>query len=139
MCSNPEPYEALKDRSLIEMSAVWGMLGNIDTRLGTGLDLTLQAEKKSNGALPLIVRFKDRVTRYQALWDGTDFPRAVPIIIDMIEGSMCFKQLNAAQHDSWAPSNITPLPNDYWEDQNNRASLLLSDSCWCSGNISIFR
>jgi hypothetical protein len=42
----------------------------------------------------------------------------------MIEASVFFKQLNAVQQDSWAPNDITPLPHDYWEDQNNRTGLL---------------
>jgi len=37
ICSNPEPIADLKDRSLIDMAAVWGALGHIDTRFGTGL------------------------------------------------------------------------------------------------------
>jgi hypothetical protein len=44
----------------------------------------------------------------------------------MIEGNVCLKQLNATQRDGWAPSDITPLPDDYWEDQNNRAYLLFT-------------
>jgi tetratricopeptide (TPR) repeat protein len=123
-CSNPDPHEGLRDHSITEMSAAWGLLGNIDTRLGTGLDLRRQAEKKSNGALPLISRLGDRGARYEALWNGTDLPRAVSIVIGVIESNMCFKELNAAQRDGWAPSDITPLPDDYWEDQNNRAYLL---------------
>jgi tetratricopeptide (TPR) repeat protein len=87
-CSNPEPYEGLRDHSITEMSAAWGLLGNIDTRLGTGLDLMRQAEKKSNGALPLNVRLLDRIARYETLWDGTDLLKAVPIITGMIEGNV---------------------------------------------------
>lgn len=125
-CGNPEPHEGLRDHSITEMSAAWGLLGNIDTRLGTGLDLMRQAEKKSNGALPLNVRLLDWIARYEVLWDGTDLLQAVPIITAMIEGNGCFKQLNAAQRDGWAPGDITPLPDDYWEDQNNRAYLLFT-------------
>jgi len=125
ICSNPEPIADLKDRSLIDMAAVWGALGHIDTRFGTGLGLMGQAEQKSNGALPLNVRCWERSDRYQALWNGTDLPRAVPLVIGLIEGSVCLKELNAAQRDGWAPGDITPLAGDYWEDQNNRAYLLL--------------
>jgi len=125
VCSNPEPHESLKDHLLIDISAVWGLLENINTRLGTGLDLTRQAEQKNNGALPLIVRFMDRMAHYEALLDGTDLPRAVSLFISMVEGSICFNQVHAAQCDRWATSDITPLPNGYWEDQNNRAGLLL--------------
>jgi hypothetical protein len=42
----------------------------------------------------------------------------------MIEGSVCVKQLDAARHDCWALNDITPLPRDHWEEQNNRADLL---------------
>ncbi|HEY7491653.1 MAG TPA: hypothetical protein VIH59_11165, partial [Candidatus Tectomicrobia bacterium] len=74
--------------------------------------------------LPLIVRFNDRLARYQALWDGTDFPSAVSIFIKMVEASLCFNQVRAAQGDRWASSDITPLPHGYWDDQSNRAGLL---------------
>lgn len=126
MCSNPEPHEGLKDRPLIDMSAVWGVLGNIDTRLGTGLDLMRQAEQKSGDALPLIVRIRDRVARYEALWHGKDLPRAVSIVIGAIEATICVNQLDGTQADDWAPSDIPPLPNDYWEDQNNRVNIFFS-------------
>jgi hypothetical protein len=125
-CSDPGPHEGIKDRALIEMSAVWGLLGNIDTRLGTGLNLAHQAEQKSNGTLPLNVRFGDRIAHYQALWNGTDILRAVPIVIGIIEADVCCKQLDAAQFDGWVPSDISPLPDDYWEDQNNREGLFFS-------------
>jgi hypothetical protein len=85
-----------------------------------------QAEKKSNGALPLNIRLLDRIARYEALWDGTDLLKAVPIITGMIEGNVCFKQLNAAQRDGRAPGDIPPLPDDYWEGQNNRVYLLFT-------------
>ena len=92
------------------MAVLWSLLGNIDTRLGTGLDLTRKAEQKSNGALPLMVRFRERIARYEALSNGTDLPRAVSIVIGMIEGSVDVKQLNAARHERLAPNGITPLP-----------------------------
>src|SRR6266850_237230 len=98
----------------------------MDTRLSTGLELTRRAEKKSNGALPLNIRLGDRIARYQALWDGRDLLRAVPIVIGMIEANICFKQLNSAQRDGWASGDITLLPNDYWEDQNDMAYLLFT-------------
>jgi hypothetical protein len=44
----------------------------------------------------------------------------------MIEAIVSFRQLNAVQHDSWAQTDITPLPHDYWEEQNNRANLLFT-------------
>jgi hypothetical protein len=34
--------------------------------------------------------------------------------------------LGDAQRDGWAPGDITPLPDDYWEDQDNRAYLLFT-------------
>jgi len=126
MCSNPEPYEGLKDRALINMAAVWGLLGNIDTRLRTGLDLMRQAEQKSGGTLPLIVRSRDRVARYEALWHGKDLPSAVSIVMGAIEANICINHSKATQGDGWAPGDITPLPNDYWNDQNNRIGILFS-------------
>jgi hypothetical protein len=93
-CSNPEPHEGLKDHSITEMSAIWGMLGNIDTRLGTGLDLMRQAEQKSNGALPLISRLGDRDARYESLWNGTNWPRAVSIVIGILESNRGYLDLS---------------------------------------------
>jgi hypothetical protein len=124
--SNPEPHEGLKDYVIMEMAAIWGLLGNIDTKLGTGLNLVHQAEQKCNGALPLIIRLGDRDAHYEALWNGTDLPRAVSIVIGFLESDMCFKQLNATRSDGWAPGEISPLPDGYWEDQDNRAYLLFS-------------
>jgi tetratricopeptide (TPR) repeat protein len=95
--SNPEPHEGLKDYVIMEMAAIWGLLGNIDTKLGTGLNLVHQAEQKCNGALPLIIRLGDRGARYQALWNGADLPKAVSIVIGILESDMCFKQFNATQ------------------------------------------
>jgi hypothetical protein len=42
----------------------------------------------------------------------------------MVEASICFNQVRAAQGDRWASSDITPLPHGYWDDQSNRAGLL---------------
>jgi hypothetical protein len=125
-CSNPEPHEGLKEHSITEMSAIWGLLGNIDTKLGTGLDLFRQAEQRTHGALPLITRLGNRHARYEALWKGTDFLNAVSIVIGILESDMCFKDLNATQRDGWIPGDIMPLPDNYWKDQNNRAYLLFS-------------
>jgi hypothetical protein len=123
-CSNSRPHEGLTDDSIIDLAVLWSLLGNIDTRLGTGLDLTRRAEEKSNGALPLIVRFWGRIARYEALSNGTDLPRAVSIVIGMIEGNVCVKQLDSGKHDRWAPNDIMPLSHNYWDEQNNRAGLL---------------
>ena len=126
VCSNPEPHEGLQDYSIIDVSVLWGLLGNIDTKLGTGLGLTQQVEKKYNGALSLIIRVGERFAHYQNLWKGTDILRAVPIIIGMMEGDLCISQLDASPHDQWEPGDIAPLPSNYWEDQSNRNTLLIS-------------
>jgi hypothetical protein len=99
-------------------------MNSIDTRFGTELGLALRAEKKFNGAMPLIVRFWERIARYEALSNGTDLPSAVSIVMGMIEGNVCLEELNAAQRDRWAPGDITPLPHEYWRERNNRAGLL---------------
>ena len=43
-----------------------------------------------------MVRFWERIARYEALSNGTDLPRAVSIVIGMIEGSVYVKQFYAA-------------------------------------------
>jgi hypothetical protein len=93
-------------------------------KAGTGLDIMRQAEEKSNGALPLNVRLLDRIARYEALWDGTDLLKAVPIITGMIEGGVCSKQLNAAQRDGWPPSDIYAVITYYlWSREEVEAYL----------------
>jgi tetratricopeptide (TPR) repeat protein len=124
-CSNPEPHESLPDHWPSDVSAVWGLLGNICTRLEVPLDLARRAQQKSNGALPLMARIMDRMAHYEALLDGRDLPTAVSIFIRMVEASICLNQAHEAQRDHWAPSDIPPLPNGYWEDQHTRAGLLL--------------
>jgi tetratricopeptide (TPR) repeat protein len=124
VCSSSNPHEGLTDDSIIDLAILWSLLGNIDTRLGTGLDLTRKAEKKSNGALPLMVRFWERIARYEALSNGTDLPRAVSIVIGMIEGSVYVKQFDAARHERLALNGITPLSQEYWREQTNRTDLL---------------
>lgn len=57
-------------------------------------------------------------------WHG--FIESRFIIVGIIESGRCFKQLSAAQCDGWAPGDITPLPDDYWEDQDNGAYLLFT-------------
>jgi hypothetical protein len=42
----------------------------------------------------------------------------------MVEASIGFNQVHAAQGDRWAFSDITPLPHGYWDDQSHRAGLL---------------
>jgi hypothetical protein len=42
----------------------------------------------------------------------------------MIEASLCLKQLRTTGIDGWALGIITPLPGDYWEDQDHRVYLL---------------
>jgi hypothetical protein len=46
-CSNQEPHEGLKDLRILEISAIWGLLGNIDTKMGTGLGLAQFAVEKA--------------------------------------------------------------------------------------------
>ena len=124
--SNPEPHEGLKDHALTDMAVVWGLLGNIDTRFGTGLHLLRQAEQKSHTGLPLLLRLGGRYDAYEALWRGMDLPKAVSRVVGVIESSLGAKDLNAAQLDGRAPGDITPLAQNYWDDQNNRAYLLLT-------------
>ena len=66
----------------------------------------------------------ERIARYEALSNGTDLARAVSIIIGMIEGSVDVKQFDAARHERLARNGITPLSQDYWREQSNRADLL---------------
>jgi hypothetical protein len=71
-----------------------------------------------------MVRFWERIARYEALSNGTDLARAVSIVIGMIEGSVDVKQFDAARHERLALNGITPLSQDYWREQTNRADLL---------------
>jgi hypothetical protein len=67
-----------------------------------------QAEQKSGGTPPLIVRIRNRVVRYEALWHGKDLPRAVSIIIDVIEINQGVT-LDVGRPADGVPNNITLL------------------------------
>ena len=76
--------------------------------------------------MPLFLQLGGRYDAYEALWRGVDLPKAVSRVIGLIESSLAVKDLNAAQLDSWAPGDIAPLAQNRWDDQNNRAYLLLT-------------
>ena len=125
MCSNPEPHEGLQDLSFVDIPAIWGLLGNIDTRLGTKLGLMQRAEEKNNGKLPLMICMNERTDHYEALLNGKDIPKAVSIFIKMIENNRFSREVAGSQLDLLAPITIPRLPDNYWEDANTKTELLL--------------
>ena len=122
-CSNQEPHEGLKDLRMLELSAVWGLLGNIDTRLGTGLRLSQVAEEKAGGKLPLLIRINERIAKYEALWHSGDVEIAVPVIIGMLEAINCRKEFESGSVDGLKAGNIPALPGDHWTDPNKKTYL----------------
>jgi tetratricopeptide (TPR) repeat protein len=123
-CSNQEPHEGLKDLRIFEISAIWGLLGNIDTKLGTGLGLGQLAAEKAGGKLPLLIRIDERISKYEYLWSSHAVEVAVPAIIGMIEVSNYRHQFEASAFDGWQVGDIPALPVDHWNDPSNRAYLL---------------
>jgi tetratricopeptide (TPR) repeat protein len=123
-CSNQDPHEGLKDLRIVDLSSVWGLLGNIDTKLGTGLGLAQLASERAGGKLPLLIRIDERVAKYEVLWKSGDVLGTVSIIVGMIEGINCRKQFEESVFDDWQVGEIPALPFDYWSDPSNRGYLL---------------
>ena len=125
-CSNQEPHEGLKDLRISEISTIWGLLGNIDTKMGIGLGLAQIVADKTGGRLPLLIRIDERVARYEALWRSGGVLEAVSVIVGMIEGVNCRKQFEESVFDGWQVADIPALPFDYWSDASNRGYLLFN-------------
>jgi len=69
-----------------------------------------QAEQKSNGALPLNVRCWERSEPLSGTVEWHGFTKSLSSRHCLIEGSVCLKELNAAQRDGWAPGTSRRLP-----------------------------
>ena len=122
-CSNQEPHEGFKDLKIIDMPAIWGMLGSIDTKLGTGLELAKMAKERC-GKLPLLMEISQRYSSYQALFNNINTPSAISVIIAMYESLQCEKPLEDKKLDGWSATDIPPLPPDYWNLGDKREQLL---------------
>lgn len=126
LCSTQEPREEIRERVLVDLSAVWGLLGNIDTRLGTGLGLSKVADEKCSGEVSLNIRLSDRIARYQGLWTGVDTENAAKTIIEMMEGNGHYLKSEGDLNDGWSPGDIESLEGDYWQDDTHRENFKLS-------------
>lgn len=125
-CSNQDPHEGLKDLRIVDLSTTWGLLANIDTKLGTGLRLAQLATERAGGKLPLLIRIDERVARYEALCKSGDVLEAVSVTVGMIEGINCRKQFEGSVFDGWQVGDVPALPFNYWTDPNNRGYLLFN-------------
>lgn len=123
-CSNQEPHEGYKDLDIKDMSASWGMLGSIDTKFGTGLELAKLAKERCHGKLPLLMDIMQRISRLQALYKNLEVSSAVQIFVEMYESLQCHAPMEAEQMDGWVPSEIQQLPSDYWDSKDRRENLL---------------
>ena len=124
-CSNPDPHAGLKDLNIVPMPAIWGLLANIDTRLGTGLGLMRLVEEKYKAQLPIVIRLHERLAKYEALWKGDDFFAAVPVMVGFIEAINYQKQIQDPSIDPFMKAGEIPqLAQGYWAEANNRASVL---------------
>jgi tetratricopeptide (TPR) repeat protein len=123
-CSSQDPHEGLKDLRISGVLEIWGLLGNIDTKLGTGLGITQLVLEKAGGKLPLLIRIDERISKYEALWNSADAGIAIPVIIGMIEVSNYRKEFEASAFDGWQIGDIPGLPVGHWNDPRNRAYLL---------------
>lgn len=125
VCSNPDSHEGFKDLKIVPMPAIWGLLGTIDVRLGTGLGLMKLAEEKHKNDIPILMRLHERVAKYIAFWEGDDFSAAVPVIVGFIEANNYQKQIQGPLVDLFMQAGeIPPLAQGYWAEANNRASVL---------------
>jgi len=119
VCSNQEPLEGIRDIEIKDLATAWGLLGVIDKQFGTGLGITQQAVRKSEGKLPFIIRLRGRLAEYEAFWNGDDVTEAVPVIIGMIEGITCKRHIETSDIDVWQAGDIPPLTKEYWADPSN--------------------
>jgi len=124
-CSNPDGHTGFKDLTITPMPAIWGLLGNLDSQMGTGLELMKLAEDKCHGELPVLIRLYERFTKYEALWKAKDFSAAVPVIVDMVEASTYQKETLDPSIDLLTPGGEIPrLTTGYWAQADNRGSVL---------------
>jgi tetratricopeptide (TPR) repeat protein len=124
-CSNPDAHTGFKDLTITPMPAIWGLLGNLDTQMGTGLELMKLAEEKCHGELPVLIRLYERFTKYEALWKAKDFSVAVPVIVDIVEASTYQKETLDPSIDLLTPGGEIPrLTTGYWAQADNRVSVL---------------
>ena len=122
-CSNQEPHEGFRDLEIKDMPFAWGLLGSIDTKLGTGLELTEMATERSE-KLPLLLEIMQRISAYQALFKNINTSSAVNVIIAMNEALQCEKPMGNKEIDGWTAQEIPSLSPDYWESVENREKLL---------------
>lgn len=126
-CSNPDPHTGIKDLRIAPMPAIWGLLGTIDTRLGIGLGLMKLAEERYKTELPILIHLHQRFAKYEALWKGSEFSSAVPVIVGLIEATNCQRHIQGSLADSLMQIGQIPhLGEDYWADANNRTSILFN-------------
>lgn len=114
VCSNQEPHEGFKDLDTKGMPTSWGMLGSLDTKLGTGLLLAKMTKERCGGKLPLLMECSQRYSSYQALLKNINVASAIRVIIEMYESILCTKMVETKKLDGWATTEIPPLPVDYW-------------------------
>ena len=124
ICSNQEPHEGFKDLEIIDMPAIWGILGSLDTKLGTGLQLAKMAKERCGGKLPLLMECLQTYSSYQALFKNINVASAIRVFIEMYEQLQFTKTMEVKKLDGWATTEITPLPADYWSFPDKRDDLL---------------
>ena len=122
-CSNQEPHEGFRDLEIKDMSMAWGLLGSVDAKLGTGLELAKLATERA-GEMPLLMSIMQRISRYQALFKNINTPSAVHVIISMNEAHQYEKPIEKKEIDGWTAQEIPSLSPDYWESVENRERLL---------------
>lgn len=124
ICSNQEPHEGFKEREIKGMPTIWGMLGSLDTKLGTGLQLAKMAKERCGGELPLLMESSQRYSSYIALFKNINVVSAIRVFIEMDESILCAKLMENKKLDGWATTEIPPLPSDYWSFSDKREDLL---------------
>ena len=124
MCSNQEPNEGFKDREIRDISCTWGMLGSLDTKLGTNLNLFQIAKERCAGKLPLLMEIDQRWSSYVALFKNVNITSAIRILVEMYESLKCKEPMESEQIDGWSSTTIPPLPIGFWTSPEWRQNLL---------------
>lgn len=124
VCSNQEPHEGFKELEIKGMPTIWGMLGSLDTKLGTGLQLAKMAKARCGGKLPLLMESSQRYSSYQALFKNINVASAIRVFVEMYESLQFIKTMEDKKLDGWATTEIPPLPADYWSFPDKSDDLL---------------
>ena len=124
VCSNQEPHEGFKDQDIKGIASTWGMLGSLDTKLATGLNLAQVAKERCAGKIPLLMEIDQRYSSYVALFKNVNVASAIRIFVEMYESLECKAPMEIEALDGGSTTEIPHLPSTFWATSGWRQNLL---------------